>query len=86
MKLKCRRENAEPTDVRSVKSILVSMCSKRFFSLVHDQPSPWVSESSPKENDSELSDKIDGRMSGVSRRYVLIKRCEAAHAWVVSAL
>ena len=63
------RKNAPATHVRSNKSLAASTSLQRFCSSLACtiNLSPSVSESSPKGNDSELSDKTGGGKSGVSR-------------------
>ena len=92
------RCNLLPTDVRSYDSVAAPTC-ERITGTVLSHPSlspplslllrcainlaPSVSEGSPKEKDSELSDKICGPNSGVcvSRLHVLI-----GYSWSVAQI
>ena len=67
-----RKEKALPTDVRSGDSEVESTCLERFSLTVLSNLASSVGESSPKENDSELSNRNVDRKSGVSRLRVLI--------------
>ena len=65
-------KNGPPTDVATELWRRLYMFRNFFSHSLTINLVPSVVDSSPKENDSELSDKTGGRKSGVPRLQVLI--------------